>query len=120
MSTRHITVGMDGPRVLLTIDGKTESIPWEAADEIARALTVKARQAEEEQKALGIAADNAVLLRVGVPIGLSSRPDILHESAQIAQYDRDLRRYLPGGIKSREVFGTPTIRRHAPKKLVLP
>lgn len=115
MSTHSVTMGRDGDRVLLTVDGRTISIPWEHADEIARGLTVKARQAEEEQKALGIAADNAILLRVGVPIGLSSRPDILAESAHIAQYDRDLRRYLPGGVRSREAFGTPTIIRHEPR-----
>lgn len=116
MSTHHVTIGTDGTRVLLTVDGKTVSIPWEHADEIARGLTVKARAAEEEQKALGIAADNALLLRVGVPVGLSNRRDILAESASIAQYDRDLRRHLPGGIKSREVFGTPAIIRHAPRR----
>lgn len=118
MSVTSVTIGQDGPRVLLSVDGKTISIPWEHADEIARAIQGKARQAEEDQKALGIAADNAVLLRVGVPIGLSNRPDILAESASIAQYDRDLRRHVPGGVKSRETFGTPTIRRGPPRRSI--
>jgi hypothetical protein len=110
VTSHHVTIGNDGARVLLTVDGKTVSIPWEHADEIARALTSKARSAEEEQNALGIAADNAVLLRVGVPVGLSNRPDILHESAKIAQYDSKLRRYLPGGIQSTSLVGTPSVR----------
>lgn len=115
MGIHTVTMGRDGDRVLLTIDGRTIAIPWEHADEIARGLTVKARQAEEEQKALGIAADNALLLRVGVPLGLTSRPDILAESAHIAQYDRDLRRHLPGGVRSQEAFGTPSVIRHEPR-----
>jgi hypothetical protein len=116
VSTHTVTIGQDGPRVLLTLDGRTVSIPWEHADEIARALTVKARAAEEEQQALGIVADQALLLRVGVPLGLSDRPDIQAEAAHAAQYDRDLRRYLPGGVRSQETFGTPAVIRHAPAR----
>lgn len=108
---RQINVGVDGNKVLLTINGKTEVIPWEAADEIAKALTTKARQAEEEEKALLIVQDNALLLRAGVPIGLSNRKDIQQESAFVAQFDNKLRKHLPGGVKSTEVFGTPSVRR---------
>lgn len=118
MAITQITIGADGPRVLLTVEGRTLSLPWEAADELATALRQKARQAEEAAKALLIAGDHAILLRLGIPLGLSNRPDIQHEAAQIAQYDRDLRRYLPGGVRSREAFGTPTITRHpAPKEM---
>lgn len=109
MTITRITIGADGPRVLLTIEGKTVSMPWEAADELALALRQKARAAEEEAKALLIAKDHAILLRLGVPLGLTDRADIRAEAAGIARYDRDLRRYLPGGIRSREHFGTPTI-----------
>lgn len=116
MAITQITIGADGPRVLLTVEGKTVSLPWEAADELATALRQKARQAEEEAKAILIAGDHAILLRVGVPLGFSNRPDIQQEAAQIAQYDRDLRRYLPGGVRSREAFGTPTITRQSPLK----
>lgn len=108
---KKISVGVDGNKVLLTINGNTEVIPWEAADDIAKALIVKARQAEEEEKALLIVEDNALLLRVGVPIGLSNRTDIQQESAFAAQYDEKLRKYFPGGVKSTEIFGTPSVRR---------
>lgn len=112
MSITSVTIGQDGPNVLITIDGKTVVVPWKYADEISKAIKVKARQAEEDDKALLIANDNAILVRVGFPfpMGLSNRSDIQQESAQIAQYDRNLRRYLPGGVKSKEIFGTPSVR----------
>jgi hypothetical protein len=114
MSITQVNIGTNGNKVVFSLDGKTVEIPWEHANEIARALFMKARQAEEEEKALGIIRDNAILLRAGVPIGLSDRKDIKNETIQTAKYDRDLRRYMPGGIKSRELFGAPTIIRSNP------
>ena len=108
MSIKQITIGVDGAKVLITINGKTESIPWEAADEIANALITKARQAEEEDKKQLIARDNAILLRCGVPIGLSNRKDIVQETEFLAQYDDKLVKYIPS-IKSTETFGTPSV-----------
>jgi hypothetical protein len=98
----------------MTIDGISTVLPWEAALEVAQGLRAKAKQAEEEQKALGIIADHAILLRAGVPMGLTSRPDMIQEVVKEALYNRDLRRYMPS-IRSKEVFGTPTIIRGKPR-----
>lgn len=115
MATTQIKLGVDGDRVILEFEGKVLRLPWEAADEIAKALIVKARVVEEQIKALGIAKDDAILLRLGAPLGLSNNPDIRAEAEQLAQQDPQLRRYLPGGVRSKEHFGTPTLIRHAPR-----
>ena len=77
--------------------------------ELAEALRTQAKRAEEWEKASQIAADQAVLLRAGIPIGLTSHPVIQAEAAKIAAWDRDLRRYLPGGVRSQSVVGAPSI-----------
>ena len=106
----------DGTKVLLLLDGRLiAEIPWKHADEVARAIIIAARKAEEWDKALDIAKDNAVLLRAGVPLGLSNHPDILGESVKIARDDRELRLAMPGGIKAQSVVGTPTLTQSAPK-----
>lgn len=103
-------------RVLLIADGKVVAdMPWQAADQVSAALKSVARLAEEWDKAEQIAKDGAVLLRAGVPIGLTDHPRIKAEVAKIAVNDRSLRRYMPGGVKSREVFGTPGIIQFPPR-----
>ena len=113
---QQATVRCEGTRVQLIVNGECVlDVPWEGADAIATALRIKAREAEEEAKAEQIAYDQAILTRLGVPVGLSNRPDILHEACKEAAWDSDLRRYIPSalakGIASQAVFGTPTIRR---------
>jgi hypothetical protein len=83
--------------------------PVLAAWDIWRATATQASLAEEHEKAEQIAKDNALLLRTGAPFGLSDNPKILEESVKIARDDRDLRRYLPGGVRSQAVLGTPTV-----------
>lgn len=112
-----VTLRHEGERVLLIAEGRAVlDMPWEAADELARALTVQARRAEELSKAMPIARDAAVLLRAGVPMGLSSHPKIKAEAVKIARDDRNLRRYMPGGIRSTEQFGAPAVHVHQPRK----
>lgn len=106
------TVGRDGATVLLRIGGRTYQMPWEAADQIARALQGKARDAEEQAKAPQIAMDAAILLRAGVPIGLSSDARIRDEAGKLAAWDSELRRYMPGGVKSEEMLGRPSVTVH--------
>jgi hypothetical protein len=115
MAVTHLTIRQDGTDVVLVINGKATVIPWQHADELAAAIRSQARRAEEEAKKELIAADGSILLRKGIPIGLSDRRDIMNEVAHLAQYDRDLRRYIPGGVRSREQFGTPTIRQSRPR-----
>ena len=106
----------NGASVLILADGKlVTEVPCDAALQAANALHSVAKNAEEWSQAERIAMDQALLLRTGAPIGFSSNPKIIDESIKQAAWNRDLRRYLPGGIKSREVFGRPSIIRHEPR-----
>lgn len=84
-------------------------LPPEAAREIARALLAKAVEAEEYARANQLILDAALLFRAGARFGLTSNPRILTEARKEAQSNRDLRRYLPGGIRSQEQIGRPTV-----------
>lgn len=114
---RTVDVRREGNRVLVIENGQAIlDLPWDAALELARALHVQGKRAEEEVKALDIIADQAILTRLGVPVGLTSRADMLREACEEAAWNSDLRRYIPsgraGGITSGAVFGAPTIIRH--------
>jgi len=112
MSTKKITVTLDEDKgqVLLIVNGIcVANMSYQAADAVARALSAKARQCEEWHSRDQIADDNALLLRVGANIGLSNRADVLEESVKRAVSDRYLRTRVPGGVKSSEAVGTPTI-----------
>lgn len=113
-----VDVRQEGGRVLVIQDGRAIlDVPCGAvADAIARAILAKSREGEELQHAERIAFDSALLLRKGIPLGLSNHPKIKEEARKEAQSNRDLRRYLPGGIKSKEQFGTPAVIRHKPQK----
>lgn len=111
---KEVTVRREGGRVLLLHNGTLLfSLPWQAAIDLSRALYAKAKQAEEEARAAQIVYDQAILTRVGFPIGLSNRPDILQEAAKEAAWNSDLRRYIRGdramGIANQTVFGTPRV-----------
>ena len=113
----EITVGMDGKRVLLKSSNGTEmKIPWQVVETLCKVMVSKSKQMEEMANLDRILADQAMMFRSGAPFGLSNRRDILKEAAHIAQYDDKLRRYMPGGIKSTAIVGTPTVIRHDPPK----
>lgn len=95
--------------ILLQLAGRQLLFPRPLARELWRALVAKARQAEEQAKAEEIAADAAILFRAGAPFGLSDDPKIQSEAVKEAAWNRELRRCMPGGIKSTELFGAPTI-----------
>lgn len=105
-----------GSSVLILADGKlVADMPWNVALKSANALHSVGKNAEEWDHAERIAQDQAILMRSGAPFGFSSHPKIIDEAIKRAAWDRDLRRYMPGGIKSREVFGRPTIVKHPPR-----
>lgn len=108
-------VGRSGQVVLLQIGGKTVEMPWEVAVTLGRALLAAGRDAEEQAKAPTIARDAAILLRAGAPVGLSSDPKIRDEAGKLAAWDEQLRRYMPGGIRSEEMLGRPAVTVHTEK-----
>jgi len=113
---KDIQIKQEGGRVLLgNRDKMVADMPWDAAIQVAKAIMSQAKKAEEYAKANQIIFDHALLTRVGFPVGLSNNPKIITEVKKEAVSNRDLRRYLPGGVKSGEVFGTPTITQGLPK-----
>lgn len=110
---QRIRIGQDGPNVIISFDGKPIEMPWNAALDVSKALTIKARAAEEIAKAEGIIFDQALLVRTGAPLGFTDNPDIQKEAAKEAGWNSKLRRFIPGGVhrrsQERGQLGSPTI-----------
>ena len=96
-------------RVIFVIDGKATYMPWEVAISLGRALIGQGRLAEEHQKAEQIIDDNAILLRSGFPVGLSNNKDIIDETIKEAVSNPELRRFIPGGVRSKSIAHPPTV-----------
>lgn len=110
-----IIVRQEKNKVLfITDNGTFLEMPWEKALQVARALYMKARLAEEYEKHEEVILDQALLLRSGIKLGLSGTKEILREAVKEAQWNRELRRFLPdnkmGNISSAEKFGIPSVR----------
>lgn len=107
---KEVTIRQEGTRVIVISDGKAIlDLPYDAAMALSRALHIKSLLAEEEAKALDIIYDAAILMRAGMPFGLTNREDMKKEIRKEAAWNSDLRKYMRNGIRSKEVFGTPTI-----------
>lgn len=100
----------DGKCFVLQLEGKV-------AVEIGKTLHREGLLADEFAHADRVAEDSAILLRAGSNFALSNDPRIINEAKKRASWSSRLRRYLPGGVKSQEAFGTPSIVRHQPKGL---
>lgn len=88
----------------------------DTARKIARMMLAGFKRLEEIEQAERIAFDGAILARAGVPIGLSSDPKIVAEVIKEAAWNTVLRKCMPGGVKSEEVWGVPSVIVHpAPK-----
>jgi hypothetical protein len=99
-------------RIVMLINGKISAdFPPEVAKSLSIALNQQALIIENEQRQRQNLTDQAILMRAGIPIGLGSNKKMLEEAHNEAQWNRELRRYMKNapGIKSREIFGTPTI-----------
>jgi len=112
-----MSVRQEGDRVLVFKNGVLiADMPWQAADQLWKAIRAKTKAAEEHASAEQIIADQSLLIRAGAPFGLTNHPLILSEATKEAAWNRDLRRHLPGGIKSTEILGLPRIIQHKPRK----
>lgn len=113
-----VTVKRDGANIVLEMS--TKVIPYDAALELARAIIIKAKQIEEDVKAGRIIADQALLIRLGIPIGLTNDPAKIKEAMKDSYWDPELRKYITGaraiGIESAEKIGTPSLIMHKPKE----
>lgn len=110
-----LAVRQEGARVLVLGNGALlVDLPWRVAASLWAAVTTKAREAEELDSADAIARDGAILFRSGAPFGLTSNPAIQDEIVKAAVHDRDLRRFMPDGVKSTVILGAPAVRQHQP------
>jgi hypothetical protein len=84
--------------------------PVSVASRIWSALCAQQRQLEEEQpvNAERIAFDGGLLLRTGAPFGLTDNSKLQQEVVKEAGHNRDLRRFLPGGVRG-QVLAAPRI-----------
>lgn len=115
-NTKSFTIRQEGTRVLLFYGNQLiTSMPYQAALELADALRSQGKKAEEIDQAESIIMDQAILLRTGAPFGITNNPAIMGEAAKEAAWNTRLRRALPGGVKSQEAVGTPSIVKHKPR-----
>ena len=99
-------------KVCLLVNGKlVADLPYQVAMSLGLQLISLSKQIENDTDPERQILDQAILMRAGVNIGLSDNPDVLREAYKSAQWDKDLRRYMPNapGIKSSEVVGIPTV-----------
>jgi hypothetical protein len=121
--TKEFIVRQEGDRVLFIYNGRLiTSLPWQAAESLARAIRAQAKAAEEVSKADQIVFDQAILTRLGVPVGLTNNPRILKAAANEAAWNSNLRRYIrpsrAKGIDSQEIFGRATIIQRPPQEQI--
>lgn len=112
-----LTTRVHNNRVLVINNGKTIlDIPWQVASQFGRVLQGMANQAEQFDNIEKTIQDGAILHRAGMPFNLIQGGKAAKEIVKTAQHDRNLRRYMPNGIKSSEVFGVPQINQTGPKR----
>ncbi len=115
MNEEKVEFRQNGERVLIIWSGKLAAdLHYSGALELADALRRVGRMAEQWSNAEAVARDEAILLRSGVPVSLTSNPVMRAEAEKLAVSDRELRRAMPGGVKSEEHVGAPVIVRGTP------
>lgn len=107
---RSVTLRRDADTIYLIEDGHVVfSANYKAAIEIAKAIIAQAKVIEEENAAMAIARDQAILTKAGVPISLTGNQAILEEAKTLMKYDKQIKEIKPvGGINKGKV-GTPTV-----------
>jgi hypothetical protein len=108
----RLALRSSGARVLLLLDARQgfECGPAEALA-LWEGLGRAARQAEERDAIEQVIYDQALLTRIGAGFGLTNDPALLAAAGNEAAWNRELRRALPGGVRSGEAVGTPTLTR---------
>lgn len=115
-----VAVRQEGPRVLLIRAGQVIlDMPADAAVALGPIIAAQGRKAQEciPRVAMQVAHDEALLLRKGIPLSLTSHPLIRAEAEKEAVSNRALRRAMPGGVKSEVHVAPPSLIQHpAPEK----
>jgi len=107
---RGITVKQHKGSIVLELDGKYIcDMPWDVAQDLARAVISVSKLAEEHEDAPRIIKQDAMLIRSGAPLSLTNNKKIREAAYQAAQWDRDLRQMPIKGVPSPKEVGTPSL-----------
>jgi hypothetical protein len=108
----NLDIKDDGKLIHLFLDGKFIcTLPPAIAREIAHWLIKKAGRIEQLQNIAQTVIDQAILERANTGVGLVADPKILDEAHKEAQWNKDLRRYMPlNGIEPKSIVGLPNLR----------
>lgn len=109
----------DGLQGSLIVNGREV---FAAPPAVLRAVAARLHQAALALEELAgarsgkLITDEAILLRAGVPLSLTGHPAIRAEAEKEAVSNRDLRRYMPGGVKSEEHVPPPAVHHVTPSE----
>lgn len=104
------TIRAEGHKVLVNFDNKAFlEMGTRETRELITGLSRALRRAEEIEEAERLIKEGAICARAGLPFTLSNHPRILDEVRKEAATNRDLRRYMPGGVKAKELVGVPSV-----------
>lgn len=93
---REGEVRQDGTKVQLLLEGRLMmELSYESAQALAKALWGVSKKAEELAKVEQVIHDQAILMRSGLMLPLVSNKTMAVEAAKEAQWNSDLRRYIP-------------------------
>lgn len=102
---REGEVRQNGTKVDLLLEGRlVVELSYESAQSLAKALWRVAKLAEELAQVEKVIEDQAILMRSGLMVPLVSNQTMAVEAAKKAQWDSDLRRYIPQNQSNGIVF----------------
>lgn len=105
-----VRIRTEGPKVFIGVDDRLFlEIGHQEALQLATLVRQAGLKAQEHAEAERLIHEGAMLARFGFPLTLSNHPKILDQVRNEAAWNTDLRRYMPGGVKARELVGTPTV-----------
>ena len=108
-------------KVCLIVNGKlVADLPYQVAMQFGKQLFGLGKLIENDSNIEKTIADQSVLMRAGAALGLTSNPKVLSEAHKEAQWNKDLRKYMPNapGVPSKAILGIPTVKRGTPNGTV--
>lgn len=113
------SIRRDNMTVILAVERQCVlHLEWQSAVGIGHGLMAQGHKAEEIAKHEQIIADEAFVLRSGLGniVGLTNHPYLQKEAAKEAAWNSELRRWLPGGVKSEIQIGVGRLVKRPVKK----
>ena len=109
MERNNVRIGQRGDEVILEINGRAITMPWDMARDLGDALKVKANEAQAVVEHDRVVIEQAILQAAGFPVGITDDPYIHREAANEALYGKIIRGSALGGVESAVAVGIPRI-----------